>query len=112
MVMNTTTAPEVRHRTADAMRTVADELSDWSSAHDQSWRADEAAAWARQAAARVEDDTARRLTYEARRQARRPSWRAILLAIAAAATVGGVIVWASRRRRQQDPSEQNPTGER
>lgn len=109
--MNTTSAPEVRHRTADAMRTVADELSDWSSAHDQSWRADEAAAWARQAAARVEDDTARRLAYEARRQARRPSWRAVVLAIAAGATLGGVIVWVSRRKRQHEPNEQAPAGQ-
>lgn len=110
--MNTTTAPEVRHRTADAMRTVADELSDWSSSHDQSWRADEAAAWARQAAARVEDDTARRLAYEARRQSRRPSWRMVLLAIAGAATLGGVIMWASRRKRQHESTEQAPAGQR
>jgi hypothetical protein len=88
------------------MRSVADELSDWSGAHDDSRLADEAATWARRTAARVEDDPARHLLYEARRRAPRPGWPTALVVLAVVATLGGVIVWTSRRRHRAQEAEQ------
>lgn len=98
--------PDPKERTVGAIRSVADDLSDWSSSHDNVPLADEAAGWARQAAAQIEDDAPRRLAYEARRRVSRPQWTTALAALAVGAAVVGVVVWASRCRGDSSDSKQ------
>lgn len=93
------------------MRSVADEISDWSSDH-QPGRAEEAADWVRQVAAQVEGDTPRRVAYEGTRRLRRSPWPAALVAASVVATVGVVVVWSVRRRRRSvDPAQQRSSVE-
>jgi hypothetical protein len=103
--MTALTTDDPRHRTADAMRSMADEISDWSREHGQPRRAQDAADWVRQAAAQVEDDPARRLAYETTRRVRRPTWATALVLVSVAATIGGVVAWSVRRRRRPHDSE-------
>jgi heme/copper-type cytochrome/quinol oxidase subunit 2 len=94
------------------MRSVADEIADWSKDREQAWRAEEAADWVRQAAAHVEDDAARRLAYEATRRVRRPTWTTALVVVSVVVTIGGVVVWSVRRqRRAAEPEQPEPSVE-
>lgn len=98
--MTRTRTTEPRERAAGAIRSVADNLEEWSGGHEHSGLADHASAWARQTAARVEDDAVRQLAYEARRRARRPEWTVAFTILAGGLVVGGVVAWTLGRKQR------------
>jgi len=107
--MSTSTRPTMTpttRRAADALRTAADDLSDWTAEREAppvAERAVERAAdWGRGTARRIEDEPARAMAYEAERQLRRRPWVVPLTMVSATALAFAIAsVLKSRRRRAE-----------
>lgn len=99
------TTPATR-RTADTLRTAADEVAAWTAEHDTPVIADRAveraADWSRGAARRIEDEPARAVVYETERVLRRRPWVVPLTMLAVTGVAFGIAaVLKSRRRRAE-----------
>ena len=111
--MSLTTRPDLTpatRRSADALRTAADQLADWSAAHDTPDVADRvverAADWGRGTARRIEDEPGRALAYEAERTLRRRPWLVPLTMLAGTALGFAVAAVVTARRRRAERARQ------
>lgn len=96
-------------KTADLLRTLADEASDWAGTHQHAASTEHglerAAQWSRRAARRVERDPRRHLAYEASRQLRRRPWMVPLTIVAVSAVTIALTTAIERRRRRDGQDE-------
>lgn len=99
-----------KRRTADAMRTAADEAAAWTAQHQPPPVADRAVAratdWGLDAARRIEDEPKRALAYEARRALRRSPWIVPVTMVTVTALAYGVAAVVTSRRRRAERSQQ------
>lgn len=111
--MSISTRPDMTpaaRRTADALRTAADEIADWTSSHETPLAADRAvdraADWGRATARRIEDEPARHVAYEAQRQLRRRPWIVPVTAVSVTALAFAVAAVLKSRRRRAERAQQ------